>query len=220
MIILSYNCSNLSIVSCKGIFYKTILSLPRNFLNHLRTYISTGGGKSGSQAWKKITKKIEKKNQNTTCYIVQLKFKHTISCSKSCRTKSKTLFLFQVGSIITTTYICSLSQRSSLTGIVEDKNCALDMYNNMSLYLICFAVVACIFPPMCCLILIALLQFDEFSCLTCLVVLTVCVSNSATRHICYTLIISSHIFWQFFLKFIVLCSYKLSRGKHLCFNLL
>ena len=72
---------------------------------------------------------------------------------------------------------------------------------------ICFAVVACIFPPMCCLILIALLQFDEFSWLTCLVVLTVCVSNSATRHICYTLIISSHIFWQFFLKFIVLCSY-------------
>ena len=45
----------------KGISYKTILSVPRNFLNHLGTYISTGGGKSGSQAWKKITKKIEKK---------------------------------------------------------------------------------------------------------------------------------------------------------------
>ena len=67
---LSYNCSNLNTVSYKGISYKTILSVPRNFLNHLRTYISTGGGKLGSQAWKKITKNIEKKNQNTTCYIV------------------------------------------------------------------------------------------------------------------------------------------------------
>ena len=47
---LSYNCSNLNTVSYKGISYKTILSVPRNFLNHLRTYISTGGGKLGSQA--------------------------------------------------------------------------------------------------------------------------------------------------------------------------
>ena len=56
---------NLSTISYKDISYKTILSAPRNFLNHLSTYISTGGGKSGSQAWKKITKKIEKKRIKT-----------------------------------------------------------------------------------------------------------------------------------------------------------
>ena len=205
MIILSYNCSNLSIVSCKGIFYKTILSLPRNFLNHLRTYISTGGGKSGSQAWKKITKKIEKKNQNTTCYIVQLKFKHTISCSKSCRTKSKTLFLFQVGSIITTTYICSLSQRSSLTGIVEDKNCALDMYNNMSLYYTdLFCCSGMYFPSYvlpntdCTAAVWRVLLLDLSRCLD-----GVCFKQCYQIHMLHT----DYIFWQFFLKLMVLCSY-------------
>ena len=64
---LSYNCSNLSTISYKGISHKTILSVPRNFLNHLRTYISTGRKSSMKKDYKNIEKKRIKTLPVTLC---------------------------------------------------------------------------------------------------------------------------------------------------------